>query len=252
MNHSLYTRAQLFPLIQAIDAVMSSAKPHGSDTVTVPAALLSALLAQSTSLGQKNQVINLIEHDHRHGTDIVLVLTESDKLLTLEEAERFLDSDFDAEWESLELNVHPVKLAVEETSVATQDVPLEPVASVLISPDLVKHWAAYDVPDTVMTHQLEVRDNRKDSGQVTLTLAEKDAEFDSDAILLVCAEVGTEPVSGLGHVPAALVSFDADDDAFMLYKVGADILLVPAAQVQCKAELVGPSSEQGYRISRQY
>lgn len=87
----------------------------------------------------------------------------------------------------------------------------------------VKHWGCYDLEDTVMTHQIDLDDQRVSNGQVYLTVGA--LEGDLDEMISVVAEVSTNPLTGLEHLPSLNVSFDSDATAFKLLKLNDRLLL---------------------------
>ena len=95
----------------------------------------------------------------------------------------------------------------------------------------VKHWDAYHVPDTVMTHQFDIDDQREQNGQAFITVGA--LEGDLDDLLSVTMEVNTHPLNGLEHLPCAHVHFDGDNMAVSLFKVGDRILMRPETMVRC-------------------
>ena len=95
----------------------------------------------------------------------------------------------------------------------------------------VKHWDAYQVPDTVMTHQFDIEDQRKQNGQAFITVGA--LEGNPDDLLSVTMEVNTHPLNGLEHLPCIHVHFDGDNMAVSLFKVGDRILMRPETMVRC-------------------
>lgn len=87
----------------------------------------------------------------------------------------------------------------------------------------VKHWNCYGLPDTVLTHNMQVSDLRKESGQTRVVVGELNGNPDDAMDVLV--EVATEPVHGLDQVPCAHVAFNKDELAGSLFKDGDDIIL---------------------------
>lgn len=87
----------------------------------------------------------------------------------------------------------------------------------------VKHWGCYGLDGTELTHQIDVDDQRVSNGQVYLTVGA--LEGDLDEMLSVIAEVNTNPLTGLEHLPCLNISFDGDNKAFRLFKLNDKILL---------------------------
>jgi hypothetical protein len=96
----------------------------------------------------------------------------------------------------------------------------------------VKHWGCYDLNGTRLTHQIDVDDQRLDNGQVYLTIGS--LEGNVDELMSVTAEVNTNPLTGLDHVPCLHVHFDSDALAFTIYKLNDKILLRPETDVTLK------------------
>lgn len=112
----------------------------------------------------------------------------------------------------------------------------------------VKYWDAYAEEGTVMTHQLELVDSRKDSGQ--LYAAIKDAVDSYDAQLSVTLEVNTNPLDGTQQLPCMHVHFNEDAVACSLFKIGTKVLLRTDNSEVTKIE--GPNKESYFEISPKY
>lgn len=93
----------------------------------------------------------------------------------------------------------------------------------------VKHWDAYAIDETVMTHEFEIDDHRNTSGQAFMTIAALGGNIDD--LLSVSMEVNTNPANGIDQVPCAHVHFDDDNLAVSLFKIGGNILLRPETGV---------------------
>jgi hypothetical protein len=95
----------------------------------------------------------------------------------------------------------------------------------------VKHWAEYDLQlgDGKLTHVIDIDDQRLSSGQFYLTVGAMEGNLDD--MISVCAEVGKDEVAGFEGVPSLLVNFDADAQAFRLFKVADKIYLQPESGV---------------------
>lgn len=87
----------------------------------------------------------------------------------------------------------------------------------------VKHWNCYGLDSTVMTHQIDIDDQRVTTGQVYLAVGA--LEGDVDEMLSVIAEVNTNPLTGIEQLPCLHVGFDSDATAFSLFKLKDKILL---------------------------
>ena len=87
----------------------------------------------------------------------------------------------------------------------------------------VKHWDAYSDQEHGATHQIDILDQRASNGQAFLTVGA--LEGDVDDMLSATAEVNTNPLNGIDHVPCVYVHFDADNLAVSLFKLGPKILV---------------------------
>lgn len=115
----------------------------------------------------------------------------------------------------------------------------------------VKHWSCYNCaqsPDEfVVTHQIDVSDQRVSNGQVYLTVGA--IEGNVDDLLSLTAEVNTNPYTGIEHVPCIHVHFDNDALAMTLFKIGNKIVLRLETDVSITQEApIAESSEQGFWI----
>ena len=93
----------------------------------------------------------------------------------------------------------------------------------------VKYWDAYNVEGTLDTHQIDVADQRSTSGQAFLTVGS--LEGDLDDMLSATAEVNTNPLNGVDHVPCLHLHFDGDALAMSFFKIGDKILARPETNV---------------------
>lgn len=87
----------------------------------------------------------------------------------------------------------------------------------------VMYWDCYGQDGMAMTHQIDIDDQRLSNGQVYLTVGA--IEGDPDDMLSVVAEVNTNPLTGVEHLPCVHVNFDGDGMAFSLFKLNDKILL---------------------------
>lgn len=111
-----------------------------------------------------------------------------------------------------------------------------------------KAWDMYEYPDAPMTHQIDLDDQRLSNGQVFLTVGA--IEGDLDDLISVTAEVSTNPITGVEHVPCVHVHFDEDGMAFSLYKLNNKILMRPETGVKVDSfvKKVGGMNELFYMI----
>ena len=88
----------------------------------------------------------------------------------------------------------------------------------------VKHWNCYSssVP-TSNSHQIDVQDDRKTSGQTVVSVGA--LEGNPDDMMQAIAEINTNPLNGIDHVPCVHLHFDGDNLAASFFKVGDKILL---------------------------
>ena len=93
----------------------------------------------------------------------------------------------------------------------------------------VKHWDAYGEASAPLTHQFDIDDQRKSSGQAYITVGTLDGSLDD--LLSITMEVSKNPLTGVEDVPCAHVHFDADSLAVSLFKIGDRILVRPETQV---------------------
>lgn len=93
----------------------------------------------------------------------------------------------------------------------------------------IKHCDSYAIDGTVLTHQMDIEDRRATSGQACITLGPVEGELDE--FLSVSFEVSTNPLTGIEHVPSAIVHFDESSVAMLLYKMGNKILVRPQSNV---------------------
>ncbi len=102
----------------------------------------------------------------------------------------------------------------------------------------VKYWDCYhsELP-TVDTHQMDVTDHRKGSGQMFVDIGAIEGNLDD--MLSVTAEINTNPLNGIDHVPCVHVHLDGDSLAFSMFKVGDKILIRPETDVR-----IAPVHEQ--------
>lgn len=102
----------------------------------------------------------------------------------------------------------------------------EPASSIA-----VQYWGCYDetTRDLRRTHQIDVEDHRLTSGQLHAGIGS--LEGHPDDFFGVTLEVGANPLTGVGFVPAIHVHFDGDAMAFSLFRVGDKILLRPETDV---------------------
>lgn len=100
----------------------------------------------------------------------------------------------------------------------------------------VKHWDAYNVPETVMTHQIDVTDQRATSGQIFVDAGA--IEGSDHDIMSVTVEINTNPLTGIEQVPCMHVHFDGDALAVSLFKIGSRILVRPETNVSIDAERI--------------
>lgn len=109
---------------------------------------------------------------------------------------------------------------------------------------LVKYWDCYEDPTTVVTHQLDIDDQRSNNGQAFVTLGAIEGNLDD--MLSVTMEVNTNPLTGIDHVPCAHIHFDNDSVAVSLFKIGDKILMRPESGVTIEriSGLVGEFSEK--------
>ncbi|HBO6962534.1 TPA: hypothetical protein L4936_001140 [Pseudomonas aeruginosa] len=106
----------------------------------------------------------------------------------------------------------------------------------------VKHWAEYDLQlgNGKLTHVIDIDDQRLSSGQFYLTVGAMEGNLDD--MISVCAEVGVCEEAGVEGVPSLLVNFDADSQAFRLFKVADKVYLQPELGVTVKNDLIQGSS----------
>lgn len=98
----------------------------------------------------------------------------------------------------------------------------------------VKHWDAYHCEHpTVMTHQIDVADQRQANGQLYATAGA--LEGDLDDMISITMEISTNPLTGVEHVPCVHVHFDSDALACSMFKVGNRILVRPEGGVTLEA-----------------
>lgn len=113
-------------------------------------------------------------------------------------------------------------LALEDTRKSTQ------------SSTPVMHWNAYGDGGTKsgyrLTHQMDLDDQRLSNGQLYVDIAPLEGVLDDDMMCMV-AEVATNPLNGLDHVPCLHVAFDGDNQALSLFKIGDRILMRPESEV---------------------
>jgi len=102
----------------------------------------------------------------------------------------------------------------------------------------VKYWDCYnsELP-TVDTHQIDIVDQRQSNGQIFVDIGTIEGGLDD--ILSVTAEINTNPLNGIDHVPCVHVHFDGDNLAFSMFKVGDKILIRPETDVR-----IAPAREQ--------
>lgn len=86
----------------------------------------------------------------------------------------------------------------------------------------IRHWSLYDGAPVDNTHVISVTDQRSLNGQLYLEVGVRDGNIDD--MLGVTLEVNTSPKTK-DHVPCVHVSFDGDNSALALFRVGDDILL---------------------------
>lgn len=87
----------------------------------------------------------------------------------------------------------------------------------------VKHWDAYGVEGTGLTHQFDVIDSREQSGQLFAGVSNP-ADV-ADGMIAVTLEVNTSPQNGFEPQPCVHVHFNDDELACSLFKTGKNILL---------------------------
>lgn len=75
----------------------------------------------------------------------------------------------------------------------------------------IKHWDAYGSDESQDTYAVQVQDSLKANGQLSLVYADPSAGW-CEQLKVVC-EVGTDPVSGLLHVPTVRLDMMSDDVA---------------------------------------
>lgn len=109
------------------------------------------------------------------------------------------------------LNIHAPVVAPTETSVK------------------VKHWNREISDGKEATHQFDIDDQRKTSGQAYITLGALEGSLDD--LLSVTMEVHSNPLTDIEHVPCAHVHFDSDALAVSLFKIGDKILVRPETNV---------------------
>jgi hypothetical protein len=94
----------------------------------------------------------------------------------------------------------------------------------------VRHWDCYGGEhETANTHQFDVDDQRKTNGQMYVDVGAIESNLDD--MLCLTMEVNTNPLNGVDHVPCVHVSFDGDNLAVSLFKIGNKILLRPETDV---------------------
>jgi hypothetical protein len=93
----------------------------------------------------------------------------------------------------------------------------------------VKYWDDYADRGSLLTHQIDIEDQRLTSGQAYLTVGALDGKVDD--LVSVTAEVNKNPLNGIDNVPCLHVHFDSDALAFSLFKVGDKLVLSPETDV---------------------
>lgn len=88
----------------------------------------------------------------------------------------------------------------------------------------VKHWACYGLDDTVMTHKMDINDQRESNGQVFIDMGPIDGDIDK--IMSVATEINTHP-NGIDQVPCAHVNLPGPNGqlAFSVFLHGDKLLL---------------------------
>ncbi|WP_157497249.1 hypothetical protein [Diaphorobacter sp. J5-51] len=98
----------------------------------------------------------------------------------------------------------------------------------------VKYWSSYGVEGTTAhTHQMDLSDLRESNGQIDVWCA--GIEGKPDDHIRVVTEIGTNPINGIDRVPSVRISFDYENLAFALFKVGNKIVLNPEYGVRVSA-----------------
>ena len=104
-----------------------------------------------------------------------------------------------------------------------------PVATAEETSVNVKYWDAYNVEGTALTHQFDIADQRRTTGQAYITVGPLEGHVDE--MLSVTMEINVNPLNGIDHVPCAHVHFDGDSLAVSLFKIGDKILVRPETGV---------------------
>lgn len=93
----------------------------------------------------------------------------------------------------------------------------------------VAHWDSYAADGQVMTHQIDVADQRKENGQLFLDVTK--VNENADVSMGITIEINSNPLNDAEHVPCAHIHFDGDHLALSLFKVGRRILARPESDV---------------------
>lgn len=94
----------------------------------------------------------------------------------------------------------------------------------------VKYWDHYDDSTLPMTHQIDITDQRESNGQLFVDVGVQDGDLDE--MICVALEVNRNPLTNKDDVPCAHVSFDGDNMAFSMFKIGDRILIRPETDVR--------------------
>lgn len=115
-----------------------------------------------------------------------------------------------------------------ETCLATALNDCPPVATLEETSVNVKYWDAYNVEGTELTHQFDLADQRRTTGQAYITVGALEGGARQGSCRLSHA---ANPLNGIDHVPCAHVHFDGDSLAVSLFKIGNKILVRPETGV---------------------